>query len=49
MISIKDKLREFNILFQENVSLKEKTWIKTWGGLYHYGLFLLQLKVLRLI
>ena len=49
MISIKDKLLEFNIPFQENVSLKEKTWIKTGGGLYHYGLFLLQLKVLRLL
>lgn len=31
MISIKEKLREFNIPFQENVSLKEKTWIKTGG------------------
>lgn len=31
MISIKDRLREFNIPFQENVSLKEKTWIKTGG------------------
>ena len=28
MISIKDRLREFNIPFQENVSLKESTYKK---------------------